>query len=87
MAGPTDEAPAAAVASLKSGVSEEMASTAEAARPREFWPFGEDKSVHRALGGGKSMNFSVILPHSLFTYQCRSELPLLGCLGCLLRHA
>jgi hypothetical protein len=54
MAGPTEEAPAATVASPKSGVSEERASTAAAARPRGFWPFGEDKSVHKALGGGKT---------------------------------
>jgi hypothetical protein len=56
MAGPTEEVPAAAaaaVASPKSGASEEKASPA-AARPRGFWPFGEDKSVHKALGGGKT---------------------------------
>jgi hypothetical protein len=62
MAGPTEEAPAAAVSSPKSGVSEERASTAAAARPRGFWPFGEDKSVHKVLGGGKSMNFSELSP-------------------------
>ncbi|KAL6629447.1 hypothetical protein ACP70R_029212 [Stipagrostis hirtigluma subsp. patula] len=47
MAGPTEETPAA------DGVSEERASPA-AARPRGFRLFGEDKSVHKALGGGKT---------------------------------
>jgi hypothetical protein len=76
MAGPTEEVPAAAaaaVASLKSGASEEKASPA-AARPRGFWPFGEDKSVHKALGGGKSTDFSWAFP------PC-SESELVDCLS------
>jgi hypothetical protein len=76
MAGPTEEVPAAAaaaVASPKSGASEEKASPA-AARPRGFWPFGEDKSVHKALGGGKSTDFSLSFP------PC-SESELVDCLS------
>ncbi|TVU33374.1 hypothetical protein EJB05_25187, partial [Eragrostis curvula] len=55
MTGPTEEAPAAAAAaSPKNGATEERASPAAAARPRGFWLLGEDKSVHKALGGGKT---------------------------------
>jgi hypothetical protein len=62
MAGPAEEAPAAAVpppASPRDDVTEEAASPA--ARPRGFWLLGEDKSVHRALGGGKSTELSPLL--------------------------
>ncbi|RCV04543.1 hypothetical protein SETIT_1G009200v2 [Setaria italica] len=54
MAGSAEEAPAAAspVASPRDGVTEETASPA--ARSRGFWLLGEDKSVHKALGGGKT---------------------------------
>ncbi|CAL5022742.1 unnamed protein product [Urochloa decumbens] len=52
MAGPVEEAPAAA--SPRDGVTEEAASPAAAARSRGFWLLGEDKSVHKALGGGKT---------------------------------
>ncbi|KAF8746402.1 hypothetical protein HU200_013345 [Digitaria exilis] len=56
MAGPAEEAPAAAspAASPRDGVTEETASPAAAARSRGFWLLGEDKSVHKALGGGKT---------------------------------
>ncbi|CAN6231167.1 unnamed protein product [Urochloa humidicola] len=56
MAGPTEEAPAAAspAASPRDGVTEGTASPAPAARSRGFWLLGEDKSVHKALGGGKT---------------------------------
>ncbi|XP_062218793.1 reticulon-like protein B2 [Phragmites australis] len=57
MAGPAEETAVAAVpaTSPADGVSEETASPAAvAARPRGFRLLGEDKSVHKALGGGKT---------------------------------
>lgn len=77
MAGPTEEVSPAAAASPKSGASEERAAS-PAARPRGFWPFGEDKSVHKALGGGKSMNSSQLFPpraSSLLDFSLGWEFP------------
>ncbi|KAL6889039.1 hypothetical protein ACP4OV_010065 [Aristida adscensionis] len=52
MAGPTDET--AAAASPADGVSEEKASSSPAVRSRGFRLFGEERSVHKALGGGQT---------------------------------
>ena len=57
MSEPTENAPAAAPAG---GVSEEAAGTPPAATARGFRFLGEDKSVHKALGGGKSRVISLL---------------------------
>lgn len=48
MSGPAEETPAT------DGVTEETASPPPAARSRGFGLLGEDRSVHKALGGGKT---------------------------------
>jgi hypothetical protein len=53
MAEPTERTPAAAPQA--DGVSEVAASPPVASTARGFRFPGEDKSVHKALGGGKSM--------------------------------
>jgi hypothetical protein len=77
MAGPAEEAPGAVspAASPRDGVTEETASPAAAARSRGFWLLGEDKSVHKALGGGKSTDLSLFLLS--FCYYSSSLLGLL----------
>lgn len=56
MAEPAEETAAAPAAPPVDGVSEEKASPPPA-RSRGFRFLGDDKSVHKALGGGKSMLF------------------------------
>ncbi|XP_039836293.1 reticulon-like protein B2 isoform X2 [Panicum virgatum] len=54
MTGPAEEAPAAASPPAPASPPDSITEEAPAARSRGFWLLGEDKSVHRALGGGKT---------------------------------
>ncbi|KAG2657635.1 hypothetical protein PVAP13_1KG182800 [Panicum virgatum] len=51
MTGPAEEAPAAASPPAPASPPDSITEEAPAARSRGFWLLGEDKSVHRALGG------------------------------------
>jgi len=67
MTGPAEEAPAAASPPAPASPPDSITEEAPAARSRGFWLLGEDKSVHRALGGGKSTELSPLLGSRFLT--------------------